>query len=90
MSKKEPATLDVLDNNHKFLMKEIYHSLEWIKNENRPHGKEFYLVPLYQERALNYALNSNDMDTYKEIIGNEFTKEFIEVLPRASFKELVY
>ncbi len=90
MSKKEQTTFDVLDNNHKFLLKEIYHSLEWTTNESRPHGKEFYLVPLNQERALNYALNSNDMKTYKEIIGAEVTKEFIETLPRASFKELVY
>lgn len=90
MSKKEQTTIDVLDNNHKFLLKEIYHSLEWTRNENRPHGKEFYLVPISQERALNYALNSNDMQTYKEIIGAEVTKEFIEALPIASFKELVY
>ena len=90
MSKKDTAPFDVLDNNHKFLMEEAYHTLEWIRNENRPHGKEFYLVPLYQERALNYALNGNDMKTYKEIIGKELTREFIEALPRGSFATLVY
>ncbi|MDB5255914.1 MAG: hypothetical protein JWM14_609 [Chitinophagaceae bacterium] len=90
MSKKDTTPFDVLDNNHKFLLEDAYHSLEWIKNDSRPHGKEFYLVPLYQERALNYALNGNDMKTYKEIIGKELTKEFIEALPRGSFATLVY
>lgn len=90
MSKKEQVTFDVLDNNNKFLLKETYHSLEWIKNDSRPHGKEFYLVSLAEGRALNYALNANDMKTYKEIIGTELTKEFIETLPRGSFKELAY
>jgi hypothetical protein len=90
MSKKDTTPFDVLDNNHKFLLENAYHSLEWIKNDSRPHGKEFYLVPMYQERALNYALNGNDMKTYHELIGKEVTKEFIEALPRGSFATLVY
>lgn len=90
MSKKEAPSIDILNNDHKFLHEEAYHSLEWIKNDGRPHGKEFYLIPLYKERELNYALNSNDMKTYKELIGQELTKEFIEALPRGSFEKLVY
>lgn len=88
--KKNTLTLfDLLDNNHRFLMNEAYHFLEWVTNEERPNGREFYLVPVYKARELNYATSREDIDSYKSILGEEVTKEFIEALPRESFKTLV-
>ena len=89
MSKKPLTSFDLLDNNHRFLLNDTYHFLEWVTNENRPSGKELYLVPVYKGRELNYATVRNDNDAYKEILGQEVTSEFIEALPRESFKTLV-
>jgi hypothetical protein len=88
--RKQPSTpFDVLDTNHRFLLDDTYHSLEWITNPNRPHGKEFYLVPMYKGRELHYATSRNDTQSYQEMLGQEVSKEFIESLPRGSFKTLV-
>ncbi len=90
MSKQTSIPFDLLDSNHRFLLDETYHLLEWVSNNDRPHGKEFYLVPIYKGRELNYATNRNDAASYKEILGKEVTKEFIESLPRGSFKTLAF
>jgi len=80
---KQPFRItNLLDNSYRFLLNETYHSLEWITNDERPYGKEFYLVPAYKGRELNYATTRSNHKNYKEIIGEEVTLEFVSSLPR--------
>jgi hypothetical protein len=82
MNKETLTITDLFNNSHRFLLNEIYHSIEWITNSERPYGKEFYLIPASKRRELNYATTRNNRKIYKEIMGEEVSLEFISNLPR--------